>query len=90
MSVTLSNACEIIKMCKQHYTYSMGIQIDWGLHELLKATGLRSLATNGLKEVVALPKIYKSMDYKAETLLRDFILLKGLIPLQGTGGHFHR
>ncbi len=36
LSVTLSNACEIDNVCRQHKTVSMGMQIDWDLQELLK------------------------------------------------------
>jgi len=28
LSVTLSNACEIKKVCRQHYTVSMAISMD--------------------------------------------------------------
>jgi hypothetical protein len=51
LSVTLSNACEVQNVCRRYCTLSMGIQVDWGLHELLKATSLRSLTTNGSMDI---------------------------------------
>jgi len=39
LSVTLSNACEILKVCRQHYTVSMAMPMDFALRGCFRPIG---------------------------------------------------